>query len=72
MLSGFFLLHFIINNSKWILLKFFLFLKIFIHRKIPFILLTNGGGITEKEKAIELSKILDFNVSYNNNAFLSF
>ncbi|CAG8556713.1 19637_t:CDS:10 [Rhizophagus irregularis] len=32
-------------------------------KKIPFILLTNGGGITEKEKAIELSKILDFNLS---------
>ncbi|RIA84113.1 HAD-like domain-containing protein [Glomus cerebriforme] len=32
-------------------------------KKIPFVLLTNGGGVTEKEKAEELSKMLDFNLS---------
>ncbi|GBC04571.1 hypothetical protein RclHR1_05750003 [Rhizophagus clarus] len=32
-------------------------------KKIPFILLTNGGGITEKERADELSKMFDFNIS---------
>ena len=36
----------------------------FHQRKIPFVLLTNGGGVTEKEKAEQFSKMLDFNVSY--------
>ncbi|CAG8434035.1 9720_t:CDS:10 [Funneliformis mosseae] len=32
-------------------------------KKIPFILLTNGGGVTEKKKAKELSKLLEFDLS---------
>ncbi|RHZ68676.1 hypothetical protein Glove_294g162 [Diversispora epigaea] len=31
-----------------------------LNKKIPFILLTNGGGITEEKKAQQLSKMLDF------------
>ncbi|KAG9285352.1 hypothetical protein G9A89_010827 [Geosiphon pyriformis] len=34
-----------------------------LQKKIPFILLTNGGGTTEVRKAVELSKLLEFPIS---------
>jgi ribonucleotide monophosphatase NagD (HAD superfamily) len=32
-------------------------------RKIPFVLLTNGGGVTEEQKAAQMSRKLDLDVS---------
>ena len=32
------------------------------HPKIPFVFLTNGGGVTEQVRAQELSKMLDVEV----------
>lgn len=36
-------------------------------RKIPFVLLTNGGGVTEEKKAAQMSRKLDLDVSKHNS-----
>lgn len=41
-------------------------LKFLQQSKIPFVLLTNGGGNTEEERAAELSEILDVPILGNN------
>ena len=33
------------------------------NRKVPFVLLTNGGGVTEQAKAEQISNMLDVQVN---------
>jgi ribonucleotide monophosphatase NagD (HAD superfamily) len=36
-------------------------------RKIPFVLLTNGGGVTEEQKAAQMSRKFGLDVSKKHN-----
>ena len=46
-------------------------LKILQHRKIPYILLTNGGGKLERERTAELSDKLRVPVRLPSHSYLS-
>ena len=44
--------------------SFFSLKKETTYRKVPFVLLTNGGGVTEEAKAQQISNMLDVEVRY--------